>query len=351
MPQHRPPRWSGPQRHAPIHPVHGKWSPPPDSPPRPTPLTLRCTGGRQRSLPRSRSCPSHPHPPAPSPCLQHDDSISSDTYKGMTSVVGSAQNPNGCPAVGTMFTLMAWNGAVGGCWLVRASGVVGQRCPWVAASAPLPSVSPLLLLLSCVPAATEASLGPPRPPSSPPGSRRLRPDPEALGSGLGDCGPHAEPLFGAPTVCLSRCRHAQRQPSHSSVGCCTADPPPSPKAKAKAKRCAAATAGSPPPPPPQMSSSFAPAEVKSEIVGGRAAISDKCGIPLEDIRGYRSPYLTTTPVQREVRPGRPCTPRALCCADRRLPVRSTMHGAWSMPALTALRLCVLRAALCADAVL
>ena len=81
------------------------------------------------------------------------------------------------------------------------------------------------------------------------------------------------------------------------------------------------------PPNSQMSSSFAPAEVKTEIVGGRAAISQKCDIPIEDIRGYRSPYLTTTPVQREVR-GRPCMlqPPLACAARWSCWERGVSHG-------------------------
>lgn len=43
------------------------------------------------------------------------------------------------------------------------------------------------------------------------------------------------------------------------------------------------------------------AQVEAEVEGGRAAIARECGIPLADIRGFRQPFLQSSPVVREVR--------------------------------------------------
>lgn len=40
--------------------------------------------------------------------------------------------------------------------------------------------------------------------------------------------------------------------------------------------------------------------VAPEIVGSRYWLADDCGVPLDSIRGFRSPYLTTNPLIREV---------------------------------------------------
>lgn len=42
------------------------------------------------------------------------------------------------------------------------------------------------------------------------------------------------------------------------------------------------------------------AEVAAEVVGGRAALASKCGIPAADIVGWRQPYLQASPTVRQV---------------------------------------------------
>ncbi|KAL4448992.1 hypothetical protein ABPG77_007709 [Micractinium sp. CCAP 211/92] len=41
-------------------------------------------------------------------------------------------------------------------------------------------------------------------------------------------------------------------------------------------------------------------EVAKQILGARSWLADDCGIPIEEIRGFRNPYLTTAPESRKV---------------------------------------------------
>jgi hypothetical protein len=50
----------------------------------------------------------------------------------------------------------------------------------------------------------------------------------------------------------------------------------------------------------ELAANVSKAEVAPEIVGGRFWLGKDCDIPLDAIRGFRSPYLTTNPTVREV---------------------------------------------------
>ncbi|KAI7840372.1 hypothetical protein COHA_005916 [Chlorella ohadii] len=50
----------------------------------------------------------------------------------------------------------------------------------------------------------------------------------------------------------------------------------------------------------QMPAGYPENDTVSEILGARRFLSDKCGIPADRIRGFRSPYLVTNPVVRKV---------------------------------------------------
>lgn len=50
----------------------------------------------------------------------------------------------------------------------------------------------------------------------------------------------------------------------------------------------------------ELNTSLHPAEVDVEILGSRAYLVFECGIPKEDVVGWRSPYLTTNPISRRL---------------------------------------------------
>ncbi|PRW56282.1 hypothetical protein C2E21_4979 [Chlorella sorokiniana] len=50
----------------------------------------------------------------------------------------------------------------------------------------------------------------------------------------------------------------------------------------------------------QMPAGYPENDTVAEILGARRYLSDKCGIPADQIRGFRSPYLVTNPVVRKV---------------------------------------------------
>lgn len=53
-------------------------------------------------------------------------------------------------------------------------------------------------------------------------------------------------------------------------------------------------------PHPEMPAGYPENDTVAEILGARRYLSDKCGIPADQIRGFRSPYLVTNPVVRKV---------------------------------------------------
>lgn len=52
-----------------------------------------------------------------------------------------------------------------------------------------------------------------------------------------------------------------------------------------------------------MPAGYPESDTVAEILGARRFLSDQCGIPADQIRGFRSPYLVTNPVVRKVRLG------------------------------------------------
>lgn len=51
----------------------------------------------------------------------------------------------------------------------------------------------------------------------------------------------------------------------------------------------------------QMPEGYAYNDTVAEILGAKRFLSRECGIPADEIRGFRSPYLVTNPVVRQVR--------------------------------------------------
>ena len=49
-----------------------------------------------------------------------------------------------------------------------------------------------------------------------------------------------------------------------------------------------------------MPAGFSLNDTAAEILGAKRFLSEECGIPEADIRGFRSPYLRTNPLVRQV---------------------------------------------------